>query len=78
MSLLNLKHYTYTILDETEHDIHIQITLKDTTKPICSECRAKEVLSYGKRVRHFMDIPIRSKRVGLNINVPRYKCKKMH
>jgi transposase len=78
MPLLNLPNYTYTIIDENDNDIHIQITLKDTSKPPCLYCQAnsKEVQSYGKRKRHFMDIPIRGKRVGLNIDVPRYRCKK--
>lgn len=75
MPLLNLPHYTSAIIEETDHDIHIQITLIESKKPLCSLCNSKEVVAHGKRHRHFMDIPIRGKRVGLNIDVPRYRCK---
>lgn len=75
MPLLNLPLYSSTIIDETEHDIHIQIALTDTTRPDCPYCGSTSIQSHGKRHRHFMDIPIRGKRVGLNIDVPRYRCK---
>ncbi|MDO9304624.1 MAG: ISL3 family transposase [Sulfuricurvum sp.] len=75
MPLLNLPHYTSSIIEETDHDIHIQIVLADTSKPLCPECQSKDVQANGKRHRHYMDIPIRGKRVGLNIDVQRYRCK---
>lgn len=75
MPLLNLPDYISSIIEETDHDIHIQITLIDSKKPLCVSCKSKEVVAHGKRHRHFMDIPIRGKRVGLNIDVPRYRCK---
>lgn len=75
MPLLNLPNYTSSIIEETEHDIHIQIALIDSKKPLCPQCNSKDIVAHGKRHRHFMDIPIRGKRVGLNIDVPRYRCK---
>lgn len=75
MPLLNLPHYTSSIIEENDHDIHIELIPDSSTKPICSECNSKELQSFGKRRLQFMDIPIRGKRVGLNIDVQRYRCK---
>lgn len=75
MPLLNLPYYTSSIIEENDHDIHIELIPDGSTKPICSECNCNELQSFGKRGLQFMDIPIRGKHVGLNINAQRYRCK---
>ena len=74
MPLLNLPHYSSTIIEETDHDIHIELKPKELVKR-CRLCNSNKIQSFGKRPRHYMDIPIRGKRVGLNIDVQRFRCK---
>lgn len=76
MPFLNLHYYTSSIIEESDHDIHIHLALKDPVKPTCQHCQNKELQSFGKRSLHYMDLPMRGKRVGLEVEAKRYRCKK--
>jgi transposase len=72
---LNLPTYTINKIDEKEHDItfHLSTIEKPTT---CINCQEKSLRKYRKRVQFYFDIPIREKRVGLQIEIQSYLCKK--
>ncbi len=74
MSLIDLKCYDEKLIEETEHDIHMLLTIKFSTK-YCMFCNSDKLQAFGKRTLHFMDLPIRGKRVGLETIVQRYRCK---
>lgn len=75
MSILDLQRYEYNILEENTHDIYFQL-IPLTPKPSkCHSCGHDELYAHGKRTQQYMDLPIRSKRVGHEIDVKRYRCR---
>lgn len=75
MDILNLPNFNVTGTTETEHDLHIRV---ETSSPpfACPHCACLANFSrFGKKEQLFMDIPIRTQRVGILVNRQRYKCK---
>lgn len=62
-------------IQETEKDIFIKV---ETFSPptCCPHChRPAKLYKHGSRNQVILDLPIRSKRVSLQINRKRYKCR---
>jgi transposase len=60
---------------EDERDIHIT-AYPNNSPDACPNCRATgELLQFGKRNRHYLDIPIRGKRVNIHVPHQRWRCK---
>lgn len=71
---LALPQYSIIKIDEKEHDIIFHLNTID--KPThCKFCNQKTIRKYRKRKQFYFDLPIRAKRVGLQIEVQSYLCK---
>jgi len=73
MPLLNLSGYEILNIDEQEYDIFIDL------KPIndnehCKHCQSTSIRKKGVKSQFYFDLPIRNKRVGLNVRVQGYLC----
>lgn len=73
-NVLNLTAYKVLGSNESEHDYHIKA---ETAVPvtICSNCRSREVVGYGRVEVLVHDLPMHGKRVGIYVDARRFKCK---
>ena len=73
-NVLNLPAYRVLGSTESEHDYHIKA---ETAEPltICSNCRSREVVGYGRVEVLVHDLPMHGKRVGIYVDARRFKCK---
>ena len=73
-NILNLPEYRVLQVDDTGPDYHIraETILPPTT---CNHCGATSLVGYGHREQLIHDLPIHGKRVGINIDTRRYRCK---
>lgn len=73
-NVLNLPAYRVLGSTESEHDYHIKA---ETAEPltICSNCRSREVVGYGRVAVLVHDLPMHGKRVGIYVDARRFKCK---
>ena len=73
-NVLNLSAYKVLGSTESEHDYHIKA---ETSAPltVCSNCRSREVVGYGRVEVLVHDLPMHGKRVGIYIDARRFKCK---
>lgn len=72
--LLSLPEFIITEpLQENESDMLFKVEKK--TPPLyCPQCGFQRLYKHGSRKRLIMDLPVRTKRVGIQINHKRYKC----
>lgn len=73
MSLLNLPGYEILTVHERQHDIYINLK-PSRQNTFCRHCRSSSIRKKGVREQFYFDLPIRNKRVGLNIHVQGYLC----
>jgi transposase len=73
-NILNLAAYAVTAVQETDHDYHVDATVKDALKA-CPHCQAPDPLGFGRREQVVRDLPMHGKRVGLYIDTRRYRCR---
>jgi transposase len=60
---------------EDERDIHIT-AYPNNSPDACPNCSATgELLQFGQRNRHYLDIPIQCKRVNIHVSHQRWRCK---
>ena len=73
-NVLNLPAYKVLGSTESEHDYHIKA---ETASPltVCSNCRSREVVGYGRVEVLVHDLPMHGKRVGIYVDARRFKCK---
>lgn len=73
-NVLNLPAYKVLGSTESEHDYHIKA---ETAVPltVCSNCRSREVVGYGRVEVLVHDLPMHGKRVGIYVDARRFKCK---
>lgn len=73
-NMLRLPGYSIGALHETEHDYHISI---ETQAPSanCPACQGTHCVGYGRSELLVHDLPMRGKRVGLYMDVRRFKCR---
>lgn len=73
-NVLNLPAYKVLGSTESEHDYHIKA---ETAAPltVCSNCRSREVVGYGRVEVLVHDLPMHGKRVGIYVDARRFKCK---
>lgn len=73
-NVLNLPAYKVIGSTESEHDYHIKA---ETSVPsmVCSNCRSREVVGYGRLEVLVHDLPMHGKRVGIYVDARRFKCK---
>lgn len=73
--LLNLPSIIVTKTDEHgDHDYHIYAHPKELNPP-CPDCGSLKLYGHGKRIPLIMDTPIHGRRVGIFLEVKRYKCR---
>lgn len=73
--LLDLLGYEVFDKQETEHDIRFTVQWQ-AGNLICLHCGSMTPLhKHGVLPQVYMDMPLRGKRVGLTVNVQRYKCR---
>lgn len=75
MPILDLPSFKVITHEENEHDIRLVLeTVSDPT--VCQACGdlTAKIVKYGTRKHHFMDLPIRGKRVGLIVRRKRFRC----
>ncbi len=74
-ALLDLPGYTVLDKQETEHDIRFTVEWQ-AGELVCQHCGSlAKPYKHGVLQQVYMDMPIRGKRVGLTVNVQRYKCR---
>jgi len=73
-NILNLPAYAVTAVQETDHDYHVDATVKNTIKA-CPHCLAPDPLGFGRREQMVKDLPMHGKRVGIYIDTRRHRCK---
>lgn len=71
-NILNLPAYAVTELQESEHDYHIDATVK--AMPVCPHCRGSNLSGFGRREQMVHDLPSHGRRVDLYIETRRFKC----
>ena len=73
-NVLNLPAYKVLGSTDSEHDYHIKA---ETAVPVtvCSNCRSREVVGYGRVEVLVHDLPMHGKRVGIYVDARRFKCK---
>lgn len=73
-NVINLPAYKVQGSTESEHDYHIKA---ETAVPVtvCSNCRSREVVGYGRIEVLVHDLPMHGKRVGIYVDARRFKCK---
>jgi transposase len=73
-NVLNLSAYKVLGSNESEHDYHIKA---ETSNPlmVCTNCRSREVVGYGRVEVLVHDLPMHGKRVGIYVDARRFKCK---
>jgi transposase len=73
--ILELPGVTILNREETEHDIRFTVEV-EVSRVVCSHCGSIENANrFGKKAQITMDMPIRAKRVGLDIQRKRFRCK---
>lgn len=74
VNILNLPHYSVLKVKQTDHDYHIYV---ETIRPlaVCPSCNASESVGYGRNEVLIKDLPIHAKRVGIYVNVRRFRCR---
>lgn len=72
-NLLNLPAYRVTAVDESAHDYHVhaEALVAPTT---CRECRSDRIAPWGAREAVIKDLPMHGKRVGIYVQVRRFRC----
>ena len=73
-NVLNLPAYKVLGSTESEHDYHIKAETSDPLT-VCSNCRSREVVGYGRIEVLVHDLPMHGKRVGIYVDARRLKCK---
>lgn len=74
-ALLDLPGYKVLDKQETEHDIRFTVEW-EAENLICLHCGSLATpYKHGVLQQVYMDMPIRGKRVGLTVNVQRYRCR---
>ena len=72
--ILNLPEYRVLQVDDSGPDYHIRA---ETISPptACIHCVTTSLVGYGHREQLIHDLPIHGKRVGINVDTRRYRCK---
>lgn len=74
MSLLNLPEFTeIEHYQENETDMLFKVE-RNTPPSYCPQCGFDKLYKHDNRTRLIMDLPIRTKRVGIKVYQKRYKC----
>lgn len=73
-NILNLPDYTVTRLEETTHDYHVYAAV-DSAPDACIACRSTNVVGHGRSEQLIRDLPTHGKRVGIYVDVQRYRCR---
>ncbi|MHB8697667.1 MAG: ISL3 family transposase [Sulfuricaulis sp.] len=73
-NILNLPDYTVTRLEETTHDYHVYATVNEPSRR-CHACQSPDVVGHGRNEQLIRDLPTHGKRVGIYVDVPRYRCR---
>lgn len=75
MDILNLANWTVLDVQETHDDYRMTVEYQ-SEMVACSHCGVIDSFyRFGKVSQLVMDLPIHAKRVGLNVQRQRYKCK---
>lgn len=72
--LLNLPGWIIDRTEETDRDLLIAV-IPPTTDTHCPHCGHSQTYGHGAQSRHIADLPIRTKRVRLVFDQPRYRCR---
>lgn len=74
-NILNLPVYRVIKVDDTPHNYHITAEPITPTKA-CPHCRSDRIQSWGtaEQPRLIKDMPMHGKRVGIYIDLKRYRC----
>jgi len=74
VNILNLPLYSVVRVHHTDHDYHIYA---ETIHPlvVCPACKVSGSVGYGRNEVLVKDLPIHAKRVGIYINVHRFRCR---
>ena len=70
-----VKGYTYKKSAYKDNAIILHLRHKPLRSCQCPHCQSKEVIHYGKKYRQIRSLPIGSKPMFFEIDIPRYQCK---
>ncbi len=73
-NILSLPDYTVTRLEETAHDYHVYAAINEISRH-CHTCHSSDVVGHGRSEQLIRDLPTHGKRVGIYIDVQRYRCR---
>lgn len=72
-NILNLAAYNVVGIQENEHDYHIDAETKQPPTN-CPHCNSTALVGFGRREHMFRDMPMHGRRVGVYVNIRRFKC----
>ncbi len=73
-NVLNLAGWT--ILDTKETDQGYQFVAVYAIEPLCVYCHSSDIQRFGKKEQLFLDLPMHGRRVGVQVQRRRYRCKR--
>lgn len=73
INILNLSALRVTAVEEEAHDYHVRAEIVDPPSR-CRECGSDRISPWGTREAVIKDLPIHDKRVGIYVQVRRFRC----
>lgn len=73
VNILNLSAFRVTAVEEEAHDYHVRAEIVDPPSK-CRECGSDRISPWGAREAVIKDLPIHGKRVGIYVQVRRFRC----
>lgn len=73
VNILNLSAFRVTAVEEEAHDYHVRAEIVDPPSR-CRECGCDRISPWGAREAVIKDLPIHGKRVGIYVQVRRFRC----